>query len=212
MNNYLLYIPSETGKINLVDDVERKYDLWVNIWGNVQCRPKECDDVTHETVYMYPTAYKLFTHSQEKINSYDAICIMCDDVTIKTSTMNKLFDSGLRDNLYLWQASLTKDSVYGWSHTLTQGTGGLRECIFVEEMMPVFSRKGMELCLWTFPESKSGWGLGHLWRHLVGLDRMGIYDGLTATCIRPQSSQNWTIDGVSSLEECKAIRQKYNLF
>lgn len=182
MRDYLVYIPTPNGYYRPKISEKRNFDLWTNIWDDHVISLAKSEYLTNCKRQMWPTIGSFeFPH-------YKAYCFLCDDVEIDTPTLNALFEQGIQAGLHLWQGTLEKDSVFGWPHLRTRGSGGLRRTNFVESMMPIFSAEALRKCQWTFNLNQSAWGLEWIWSLIVGEENMGVFDNLTARLDRNQTS------------------------
>lgn len=78
--------------------------------------------------------------------------------------------------------------------------------------MPVFSRSALEDCVATFDESESGYGLDHLWAHILEYRNMAVVDAVIAEHPRPIASHRWrTASGLSPMEELQNIVKSHAL-
>ena len=77
------------------------------------------------------------------IKEYNFVAMYDDDIKIKVSEIEKLFEIAQEENLDLFAPSLSHDSYYTYDITLNKGSG-VRSAEWVEIMMPHFSKRFIE--------------------------------------------------------------------
>ena len=110
----------------------------------------------------------------------------------------------------LFQLSLSNDSYGSHGFLFRNGRRGWHKVPFVEIMMPVFRRDFYNVVAPYMKESKSGWGLDHLWTHLYG-EQPWLCCDYEMTHSDPITSHQWIIDGKTPMDEMEEIRIKYSL-
>lgn len=220
---WLVYCPSETGALtSSLFSPDRQYDLAINIWG----RKKE--DVDSNILELADRIFfrgqdgfdgieggkfRCFSYVYPELPRYDYYLLMDEDIETSFQDLHRLFLIGEKDGLDLFQASLTRDS-YG-SHpflNFRKTSKEVRSSIFVEMMMPIFSARALEICLPTFRESRSGFGLDLVWPKLLNYRNIGIVDAVQCKHTRPVSSLSWQFqDGTNALSEMHALEVKYGV-
>jgi hypothetical protein len=139
---------------------------------------------------------------------YQAYAFWDNDIEISVADLNALFNIGTSLGLQLYQASLTHESIAIHPRFKTQPGSLVRTTDFVEIMMPVFSRAGLEACGHTFTDSESGYGLDNVWPLYV--DRMGVVDAVEAKHLRPINSGGWKLsNGLTAAEEVAVVVAKH---
>jgi tetratricopeptide (TPR) repeat protein len=149
---------------------ERNWDLIVHSYGS------ECPWSDEEGVEIIRATgpdivgpkmramHSLYGQRRNDFLAYDYVCFADDDLAASIETFNLMFAMCDQFGLELAQPALTHDSYMGsWGITMENSSFLLRYTNFVEVMCPVFSRAFLELCVPTFIENVSGYGLDILW-------------------------------------------------
>ncbi|MBN1848825.1 MAG: DUF707 domain-containing protein [Deltaproteobacteria bacterium] len=144
------------------------------------------------------------------IHSYDFFFLADDDLDMSTERINGLFRLAEVFGLDLCQPSLSHQSYCSWAITLWCGDPKvvLRYTDFVEIMCPLFSRRGISLCLETFGKNSVGMGLDFVWPKLLGFKNMAIIDRIRVTHGRPM--RDWT-QVIDSEREWRIMRDLYDV-
>jgi len=147
----------------LSDDASKPWDLIVNHydWSHVGQLP--CD-VEFQQVGKLPgtkfTSFSVLLRTWPNlIADYDYVLLLDDDIYLEERDITSLFEQAQNNRLDLVQASLSADSHGSHDVFFTKGTGGLRFTNGVEIMMPVISRRALDVGGHLFGETISGWGL-----------------------------------------------------
>ena len=188
---------------------DRLFDVALNDWTGIGAGLEPAEYVFAERGHKWPC----IKANLPKLDSqYDYYGFFDYDIEIDTPALNRLFTIGEALNLDLFQAGLGKRS-HCCHHTLFARDESLaRSATFVEIMMPVFSRDALLKCADTFDESESGYGLDHLWAHILDYRNMAVVDAVVAEHPHPVQSQHWrTSAGLTPMEELRKIQAKYDL-
>ncbi len=85
-------------------------------------------------------------------------------------------------------------------------------------MVPVFSSSALKVCLPTFAEAVTGWGLDVVWPHILALPqhKIAIIDATSIQHTRPPSQSEIYLDaqklvGLNPYEEMEATIAKYGI-
>ena len=153
---------------------ERSWDLIVHAFGET------CPWVDEEGVEVIRATgaekqgpklramHALYGRRRSDFLSYDYVFFPDDDLAADLETINLIFVLCQHFKLDYAQPALTHDShMAGWGITMENRSFLLRYTTFVEVMAPVFSRSFLELCIPTFTENVSGYGLDILWSSWV---------------------------------------------
>ena len=150
--------------------------------------------------------------------AYDYIWLPDDDLSSDVSNINQFLQIAAQERFDLAQPGLTHNSY--WSFLITRQVKGLRYRVsnFVEVMAPLFSRSAFAVCVDTFAENKSGFGLDFLWRTLLKGRKIGIIDQTPVFHTRPVGSAGNGMGAqkaghvVTPRDERKALFKKYRIF
>ena len=150
--------------------------------------------------------------------AYDYIWLPDDDLCSDVANINQFLQIAAQERFDLAQPGLTHNSY--WSFLITRQVKGLRYRVsnFVEVMAPLFSRSAFAVCVDTFAENKSGFGLDFLWRTLLKGRKIGIIDQTPVFHTRPVGSAGNGMGAqkagnvVTPRDERKALFKKYRIF
>lgn len=172
-----------------LEDVDRNFDIFVSYFGKQEGRYADTAEYHENRKGMkWPILGELLQEHPELIGRYAYFWFPDDDLVANTATVNRMFDHAAAFQLALAQPALTHDSYYTWPLLLQDARYELRFTRFVEVMGPVFDRAALRVCLPTFTESTSGWGLDSLWPRLLGArgeEAIAIIDAAAVRHSRP---------------------------
>ena len=160
--------------------------------------------------YKYPNFRQYADTHKNIINTYDFFFLADDDLDMSMGDINRLFEIANLFGLDLCQPSLSHQSHCSWAITLWCGDSRviLRYTDFVEIMCPLFSRKGMSLCLDTFGRNRLGMGLDFVWAGLLDYKNIAVVDCVQVTHGRP--IRDWT-KVIDSEKEWQIVRDLYDV-
>ena len=168
---------------------ERSFDLFVSYYGKAPGRWRDDADLyEHRPGPKWPAIADLLREHPALADDYDLFWFPDDDLAATTPLIERMFAFCRAYELALAQPALTRDSFHTWNTLLQQPQEQLRYAGFVEVMAPIFSRAALRVCLPTFSESRSGWGLDWVWPVLcrrAGLDRIAVIDATPVKHTRP---------------------------
>lgn len=140
---------------------------------------------------------------------YDHVAFPDDDLLLSWRDWNRVFAVCRRYGLHLAQPAITG---YVNQPILHPPPGSrLRFTSWVEVQTPVFSREALRLCAPTFAESRSGYGLDHVWPKLLGEpeNRVAIIDEVVAEHTRPGNTATGRYDYEAALREGGEVQGRY---
>jgi glycosyltransferase involved in cell wall biosynthesis len=176
-NKYLVIIPADSNSLHKFWQKKgRKFDLCVVNYGGQKLGKEFWQDYYVESMGTKWQLLASILFENDFWRDYKYIWLPDDDLLTKTSDINELFDFVDKNKISLAQPALSKDSFYSHEITLQENNCFFRRTNFVEIMCPVFSVEALEICLVTFFENKSGWGLDFLWPKLLKNKICGIVD------------------------------------
>lgn len=111
------------------------------------------------------------------LKSYSAIMFADDDLGMSTHVLNRAFEIFEEQGLQLAQPSVCRHPNSGSQQAVVHQKEGLllRHTAFVEIMAPIFSTNVLRGPLArALRGGHSGWGLDHIWPHLLGYPHKGI--------------------------------------
>lgn len=148
---------------------DRDFDLFISYYGQEENKYQE--DAEYYEMRKgpkWPCIKELLDAHPDLLDRYSSFWFPDDDISANTDTINRIFGYCCALQLDLAQPALTTDSYYSWPQLLKRDDFLVRYVEFVELMVPVFSRKALKICLPTFDENRSGWGLDWVWPKLIG--------------------------------------------
>ena len=172
-------------------------DLIVNHYdksyvGNIRCEV-EFQQVGMQPGTKFTSFFALIGSYQRVIEKYDYLLLLDDDIYIEEDQITHLFETAERNSLALAQASLTPDSHCAHPICRNPGTKGLRFVNAAEIMMPIVSRKALEVGGHLFAQTISGWGLDVAMGKLLAgrfSGRAAIIDSVIARHTKTIDTQN----------------------
>jgi hypothetical protein len=115
----------------------------------------------------YPALYSLITEHLDLILSYEYIFVPDDDLVFEAGSINMLFQHLAKNDVDLGQPSLDPRSFSSRAVTVYNPLCSIRFTNWIEGMAPCFKASILLDCLWTFPLSRTGWGLDNAWSHII---------------------------------------------
>ena len=171
-------------------DAPRNWDLCISVYdGDPEAVGAGAEYLTHQPEQRkFQAVFDLF-HPESPLAAYDRIWLPDDDLLIGVADINRCFHLSRKYALDLAQPALRPGPDCFFVHPVTARRPGslLRYVGFVEIMCPLFSARALRLCLPTFRDAWSGYGLDFLWPSLLGgpQARIGIIDAVTMIHTRP---------------------------
>jgi hypothetical protein len=149
---------------------DRSWDLCISFYGAAENLP--VDDFAEYAVLQnqdrkFGALEKLF-HEGSPLWQYDYISFPDDDLMMKWSDLNVIFEVCREYRLELAQPSLHPSSVINYHETRQNLNFVLRFVTLVEVMMPVFSTAALKVCAPTFKLNVNGFGIDYAWPRLIG--------------------------------------------
>jgi hypothetical protein len=166
----------------------KNFDLWVNYYGATPGKyARTCDLYRESKGIKYPEIHRFIIENIDRVIEYDAVWLPDDDLRCDARTIHEMFELFHHYELRLAQPSLSQDSNYSHEITLHHPECILRYTNFIEPMAPIFSRVALQICLPTFTQCQSGWGLDYVWPKLLSNapDKVAIIDAVTVVHTRP---------------------------
>jgi hypothetical protein len=191
----------------------RSWDLCISTYGPADAAMvDEAEYRTHQPDQRkFQALHDLFFVGSPLWN-YERVWFPDDDLMLGWSDINQLFHIARKFSLDLAQPSLLPVDGCHITHGITRQQPGtiLRYVDFVEIMCPVFSARALGVCLGSFRDSVSGFGLDHLWPALLGgaRSRIAIIDATGVIHTRPLGQ---TYDVKAAVAEEAALLHAYRL-
>ncbi|MCX7748098.1 MAG: DUF707 domain-containing protein [Clostridia bacterium] len=169
----------------------RNFDLAISYFGDKE-NPYAHLCVLYENAKdtKFPSLYKFISNHIDFILQYDAVWLPDDDLYTDAKGIYNMFDIFYSKNLWLAQPALTPDSYYSHDITLQRQGHLLRYTNFVEVMAPIFSKEALLRCLYSFSQSRSGWGLDFIWSKILDnpTSKIAVIDAAPVRHTRPLGS------------------------
>ena len=115
---------------------DREYDVFVIYYGdeekNFKKYSKKVDYIEKRKGDKWQNFHHLYTTQYDKIQEYDRIFFLDDDIIISTKDINKMFKISLECDLWVCQPSFAKGSELGWKINISNPDYFLKYTNFVE--------------------------------------------------------------------------------
>ena len=197
-SNNLVYLPLSSTNYDFADNwfsEKRNYDILINNWGS---EPDFFRD-RHPELYFeikehkFRTLMTLYSTEFKALEKYDYIMCPDPDLKISVENVNSLFSIAKQYNLDLCAPSCVGYLNHEFLYPIPNKNALIRHLNFIEPMCPMFSRRGMYSCLWTFSLSYSAWGLDFVWPHLIANEKknnFGVINTISIEHTRPCVSKD----------------------
>ncbi len=160
-----------------IAEASRSWDLCISYYGaDPAAVLDQAEYVTHQPHQRKFQALHDCFFPGSPLWNYGRIWFPDDDLMLSWSDINHLFHISRRSDLDLAQPALLPSEDCPIAHRVTarQPDKLLRYGDFVEIMCPLFSPAALRLCIGSFRDSVSGFGLDYLWPSLLGGPRARI--------------------------------------
>lgn len=165
---------------------KKEYDIVLVCYdeSNINAFEEISDYVLSRKGFKYPLLYKMFKDYPFLLEMYNYFFFPDDDVEISAESINRLFTFIKTNKLNLCQPSLLPYN-YNWAITVNNPLTTFRYVKMIEVMCPAFSKQALKVCLPTFVESQSSWGLEPVWSKLLARVPLtiAVYDEVTVSHI-----------------------------
>jgi hypothetical protein len=170
-------------------DKERRYDIYVCYYGDKKDKIYEqYSDYYFERKGSKLQNFHYLWNKNDILHNYENYLIVDDDILIKTTEINQLFDYMNEFNLWILQPSFDEKSKI--SHRITKQVlnNSFRYVNFIEINTPIFSNYAIKKCMEIYNDSLTGYGIDYLFLIHLGIehdDKYMIVDKIS--CINPHS-------------------------
>ena len=172
-----------------IRDSDRSWDLCISYYGQTETFPPEdfSEFACLQNRQRKFTALKSLMHDGSVLWSYDYIMFPDDDLQMKWSDLNIMFNLCREYQLQLAQPALDPDGVINYENSTQKPDFLLRFVSMVEIMAPIFSNHALRRCIHTFDFNESGFGLDYVWAKLVEgpLTKIAVIDRVAVRHTRP---------------------------
>jgi len=196
---------------------ERNFDLFISYFGPQHGRyANDGEYYQQQTGLKYPSTARILHEHPGLLERYTHFWLPDEDLITDTASINRLFGYAAAYQLALAQPAQTHDSHQTWPLLLHNPRYELRFTRFVEVMAPLFDRAALQICLPTFSESQSGFGLDLIWPSLLqarGERAIAIIDAAQICHSRPVGGGDLykNIGFQEAKHEGEALLSKYGL-
>jgi|GEM_PF-647493 len=162
--------------------------------------------------FKYPSIYKLLSLFPHLLEDYEYFFLPDDDVFLNSLDIDKLFLFAETNKVAICQPSIFEVNC-NWFITVHNPYTKYRYVSMVEVMCPLFSKTALKLCLPSFSESQSGWGLESAWAKLLSGTgfKFAIYDGVKAFHSSPLDQTNGSLYKALSKIKINPISELVNI-
>lgn len=220
MNKFLIIVRTGDNSLHRkwIADPDRDFDVFVSYYGKVEnCYKEDAEYWECRPGPKWGCIADLLADNPELISQYRGFWFPDDDLDVETATINRMFALFHGLQLSLAQPALTHDSFISWPLVLRRPDCVMRRVNFVEVMAPLFDRKSLIVCLPTFGESRSGWGLDFVWSGILGGSSdafIGIIDATPVRHTRPVGSGGDLYKNhpeMNPVHDCERLLAKYGV-
>jgi hypothetical protein len=193
-----------------VPEQERSWDLCISYYGKPENFPPQdfSEYASLQHLDRKFIALKKLMHKDSVLWAYDYVMFPDDDLQMKWSDLNVLFEVCREYELQLAQPSLDPTGVVNYESTRQNSKYLLRFVSMVEIMAPVFSMAALRVCIHTFDFNLSGFGIDYAWSRLVDgpLTKIAIVDKVAVLHTRP-SGKSYDYD--AAIAEGHVVSKRY---
>ena len=176
-----------------IQDRDRSWDLCISYYGRLETFPPEdfSEFACLQNRQRKFVSLKELMHDASILWNYDYIMFPDDDLQMKWSDLNIIFDICSEFQLQLAQPSLDPASVINYKNSKQKPGFLLRFVTMVEVMAPIFSSKALRQCIHTFDLNQSGYGIDYAWTKLVDgpLTKIAVIDRVAIQHTRPTGNR-----------------------
>jgi hypothetical protein len=178
-----------TSWVRDIQDQDRSWDLCISYYGKPETFPPE--DFSEFACLQHRqrkfAALKSLMHKGSILWHYDYIMFPDDDLQMKWSDLNILFNICSEYELQLAQPSLDPDSVINYDNSKQKPEFLLRFVTMVELMAPIFSNQALRSCIHTFDLNESSYGIDYAWTKMIDgpLTKIAVIDRVSVLHTRP---------------------------
>jgi hypothetical protein len=193
-----------------IHDRDRSWDLCIAFYGAAENFPPKdfAEYACLQSRQPKFIALKNLMHRGSVLWTYDYIMFPDDDLQMKWSDLNILFNICSEYDLQLAQPSLDPDGVINYQNSKQKPDFLLRFMTMVEVMAPIFSRESLMRCIHTFDLNRSGHGIDYAWTKLVDgpLTRIAVIDRVAVRHTRP-TGHSYDLD--AAIDEGYTISDRF---
>lgn len=165
----------------------RNFDLWITYYGDHHGRYKQLANYYNvRKGGKFPNLQYVCQKWPHLFEQYEAVLALDDDIVIRASAINRLFDIRAEYDLWLLQPAYDPRGKISHAVTRMQRTTLLRYTNFVENGCVLFRKDKLDAFLRVFEPVLVGWGTDWWYLDVLGEDlegKVAITD--VVTCVNP---------------------------
>jgi hypothetical protein len=172
---------------------KRDYDVWVVYYGdndeNYENYKSKVDYIEKRKGDKWQNFHHLYNTHYDKIQEYDRIFFLDDDIIITTGDIRRMFQLSLECDLWICQPSFTLGSEIGWDINKTRPTKFLTYTNFVENNSCLMTKEAINNFMKLYDPKLLSWGVDFIYMITNGSEkpenqkRFAILD--TVLCVNP---------------------------
>lgn len=201
----------------LKDESERDFDICLLFYHEHINQPdlyRQIDFFFHLKDFKYMMLHELLVNLKpEWLDEYEYFYFLDDDIYITTRDINQMFISARAFKVSISQACLSSDSYCSWPMFKQHKSCFLRFVGQIEVMAPLFHRDALKVCIPSFTDSRSSWGMDSVWPKLLGYpkNKLAVFDSVVMKHTLPVGGgELYTKLGVNPHDEWRTIIKKYD--
>jgi len=201
---------------------DREYDVFVIYYGSEEKNfikySKKVDYIEKRKGDKWQNFHHLYTTNYDKIQEYDRIFFLDDDIIITTEDINKMFKLSLECNLKICQPSFALGSEIGWDINTSNPNYFLRYTNFVENNSCLMTKDSINKFMEIYDPKLVSFGVDYIYmvangvEDIKNLKKFAIIDNIQ--CINPpgklktkEKIKNTTVESFQL--QYKDISEKY---
>lgn len=200
----------------LKDKSKRNFDICLLFYHEHVEHPEvyeEVDYFFHLKDFKYTMLHNLLKNIKpEWLDEYDYFFFLDDDIDIDTEGINNMFLYSKIFKASISQPALSLDSFGSWAIFKQNTACFLRYVGQIEVMAPLFNQTALKICLPTFAETRSSWGLDSVWPKLLNYaeTELIIFDEIVMKHTLPVGGgELYSKLGVDPYIEWQDVTEKY---
>ena len=169
-----------------LDGADRSWDLMLSHYADSDPACPDAEMIVRQQAFKFSAMHRLFKDI-DWLKQYRAVWLCDDDIMTSWATINRMFALFEQYALLLAQPALTLDSYFARHITLQQADYLMRFTNYAEVMAPVFSAHALQICLPTFENAITAWGIDWAWPALLGnpWNKVAVIDATPVFHTRP---------------------------
>ncbi|MDZ4296838.1 MAG: hypothetical protein U0998_00110 [Moraxellaceae bacterium] len=201
---------------------DKNYDIWITYYGSGKDSLIGCSEIYNErSGGKFQNLKYIYENYRSVLDAYDYIAVFDDDIIIKSSEVNYLFDLVSSKCMWVLQPAFDPRGKVSYKYMIWKPGYLLRYSNFIEMNVPIFRKDKLFDFLEVYDGSLVGYGVDVWYSHFFSLEggskKMGICD--VVKCINPLDSYKpGGLREISKLQSdqkrkdsFKAVKAKYGI-